>query len=57
MSNVAVNPDNVIARLSGQIGSLYAEVAMRDEALAQAHARISELEALAAEASEQDATA
>jgi hypothetical protein len=40
----ALNPEAVIERLAAQIGHLSAEVAMRDVALAQAQARIAELE-------------
>lgn len=41
-----VDPEQVIARLAQQIGSLSAQLAMRDVALETAHARIAELEEL-----------
>lgn len=44
MSPVSVNPQAVIVRLGEQIGGLTVELAMRDVALAEAHARIAELE-------------
>ena len=44
MSSTGLDPEKVINRLSQQIGALSAELAMRDVALEQAHARIDELE-------------
>lgn len=45
MSSTQVDPEQVITRLSQQIGLLSAQMAMRDVALEAAQARISELEA------------
>lgn len=41
---LSVDPEQVIVRLSQQIGGLSAQLAMRDVALEAAHARIAELE-------------
>ena len=49
MSQLSVDPEKVIARLSQQVGSMAAELAMRDAALEAAQARITELEAAAPE--------
>lgn len=45
MSNLQIDPEKVIGRLSQQVGTLAAELAMRDAALEAAHARIAELSA------------
>lgn len=50
---MGIDPEKVVARLSQQIGTLSAELAMRDVALEAAHARIAELER--AESSEEAA--
>lgn len=49
MSSTQIDPENVIRRLSQQVGALSAELAMRDEALEVAHARIAELQKGSAE--------
>lgn len=44
MGAAQINPETVIDRLANQVGRMAAELAMRDAALEQAHARIAELE-------------
>ena len=44
MAGVQIDPEKVINRLSQQVGQMAAELAMRDVALEEAHARIAELE-------------
>lgn len=39
-----IDPEQVIARLSQQLGALHVQIAMRDVALEAAEARIAELE-------------
>lgn len=48
-ASLHVDPEAVIQRLAQQVGSMAAELAMRDAALAAAQDRIAELEQAAAQ--------